>query len=225
METIKKIKTEDFLYKPGDWICTNKGIGVLVKFHPKYWAYYNKKIPIDYDDYDLDCMLASFKLFCDYDGNPIKRNRFSYGLVTPECSINNPSLEDQKIILENAIAKYPKEYKSFQRFLKDQKNEPGGRDTICYEMDLNTDLDVMIQSLTPILENTPRKFTLNQLIEFISERGVTLNKANFYDWGDKWDVPNITFFLYFTIGDFEDNDTLYYRVRIEKRNGLFKGLR
>ncbi len=155
------------MYKTGDWICTNKGIGVLDKFHPKYWAYYHKKIPIECEDHDLECMLASFKLFCDYNGNPIKRNRFSCGLVTPECSINNPSLEDQKMILENAILKYPKEYASFQKFLNNDKNRPGGWDTICYEMRLNTDLEIMMQNLMPIIENVPQKFTLNQLIEFI----------------------------------------------------------
>lgn len=61
--------------KEGEWICTSYGIALAGRVYNLYYEEYdlipqNKKIG------DLNMSIVTYRLFGDYEGHPIRRNRF-----------------------------------------------------------------------------------------------------------------------------------------------------
>jgi len=68
MEISKQIKV-------GEWICTEDGIGIAGRIHDYYFEEYDI-IPQDKEIGDYNYSMVEYKVFCDYNGKPIKRNRY-----------------------------------------------------------------------------------------------------------------------------------------------------
>ena len=68
MDTDKNIVT-------GEWFCAIKGIAIAERIHDFYYEEYNH-IPEDKKVGDYKFSAVEYKQFCDYDGMPIRRNRF-----------------------------------------------------------------------------------------------------------------------------------------------------
>ena len=61
--------------KIGEWFCANEGIAIAERIHDFYYEEYNH-IPEGKNVGDYNFSMLEYKLFCDYEGKPIRRNRF-----------------------------------------------------------------------------------------------------------------------------------------------------
>ena len=65
------------MIKESEWFCAIEGIAIAERIYNIYFEEYdcipqNKKIG------DLKMSVVQYRLFCDFEGHPIKRNRFKY---------------------------------------------------------------------------------------------------------------------------------------------------
>lgn len=97
---------------------------------------------------DLKMSVVQYRLFCDFEGLPLRRNRFKY-FNTDYCS---PMTEKWERVLRKSISDNPKEYASFMKSLRVPK-EVKGCVTLNYVV-LEKEKDNVIRSM----EN-PEKFT------------------------------------------------------------------
>ena len=61
--------------KQGDWFCAIEGLAIADKIFYFYFEEFDK-IPQNKNVGDYKMSVIQYRLFCDFDGNPIKRNRF-----------------------------------------------------------------------------------------------------------------------------------------------------
>ena len=99
--------------KIGEWFCANEGIAIAERVHDFYYEEYNH-IPEGKNVGDYNFSMLEYKLFCDYEGKPIRRNRFK-GFNKDYCSPFNKKWEK---VLNNSIKNHPKEYESFKKNFK-----------------------------------------------------------------------------------------------------------
>ena len=60
--------------KEGEWFCAIEGLAILDKVYDFYFEEYDR-IPQNKKIGDYNRSIVHYRLFCDYDGHPIKRNR------------------------------------------------------------------------------------------------------------------------------------------------------
>lgn len=60
--------------KQGDWFCAIEGLAIADKIFDFYFEEFDK-IPQGKKLGDYKMSVVQYRLFCDFDGNPIKRNR------------------------------------------------------------------------------------------------------------------------------------------------------
>lgn len=95
--------------------------------------------------------MVSYKLFCDFDGKPIRRNRFKQF----NAAYCNPITSKYREILSKSIKQNPSEYKSFVSFLK-KDMIPQGSQIMHYALNYNIkekvihDLHLIKKSTTQI---------------------------------------------------------------------------
>ena len=63
--------------KEGEWFCAIEGLAIAERIYKIYFEEYDR-IPQDKKIGDLNMSVVQYRLFCDFDGHPIKRNRFKY---------------------------------------------------------------------------------------------------------------------------------------------------
>lgn len=101
--------------------------------------------------------VVQYRLFCDFEGHPIKRNRFKYFNVA-YCS---PMSIKWKELLRKSICNNSKEYASFVKSLQKPK-EIKGHVELNYVFD-ERDKSNVISCINKIREKLPSKFTFLDL--------------------------------------------------------------
>ena len=64
--------------KEGDWFCAIEGLAIADKIFYFYFEEFDK-IPQGKKVGDYKMSVVQYRFFCDFDGNPIKRNRGKIG--------------------------------------------------------------------------------------------------------------------------------------------------
>ena len=160
--------------KIGEWFCANEGIAIAERVHDFYYEEYNH-IPEGKNVGDYNFSMLEYKLFCDYEGKPIRRNRFK-GFNKDYCSPFNKKWEK---VLNNSIKNHPKEYESFKKFLKETKHTYSDK-MVFYEVPEDKKLQVA-QDMERIQKSLPEKFTFEDFIKKGEEYkcAINLKKPNF----------------------------------------------
>ena len=154
--------------KEGDWFCAIEGLAIADKIYDFYFEEFDK-IPQNKKVGDYKMSVILYRLFCDFDGNPIKRNRFKI------CNTEyvSPITPKYDRILKKSIKENPKEYASFVKFLKTPK-EVKGHVTINYALTENNKEEA-IQNLNAIRGKLHSKFTFIDLVKVAKDSKCVIN--------------------------------------------------
>lgn len=106
--------------KEGDWFCAIEGLAIADKIFYFYFEEFDK-IPQGKKVGDYKMSVVQYRLFCDFDGNPIKRNR---GKIC-NAEYISPITPKYDRILKKSIKENPKEYASFVKLSKTPKEVKG----------------------------------------------------------------------------------------------------
>ena len=63
--------------KEGEWFCAIEGIALAERVYNLYFEEYDR-IPQNKKIGDFKMSVVQYRLFCDFEGHPIKRKRFRY---------------------------------------------------------------------------------------------------------------------------------------------------
>lgn len=159
---------------------------------------------------DLKKSVVQYRLFCDFEGLPLRRNRFKY--FNADCC--SPMTENWKRVLRKSISDNPKEYASFMKFLRVPK-EVKGHVTLKYVVS-EKDKDKVIRSMEAIRENLPPKFTFFDLKHIAEDNYCVINMNNFTD-DVSYDHMYIRIFLVYTFGDSIGKRVLFHKLDYEIR--------
>lgn len=159
---------------------------------------------------DLKMSVVQYRLFCDFEGLPLRRNRFKY-FNTDYCS---PMTEKWERVLRKSISDNPKEYASFMKSLRVPK-EVKGCVTLNYVV-LEKEKDKVIKSMETIRKSLPLKFTFPDLKHIAEDNHCVINMNDFID--DVSDVQMyIRIFLVYTFGDSIGKRVLFHKLGYEIR--------
>lgn len=196
----------DFI-KEGEWFCAVQGFAIAEKLYNFYFEEYddipqNKKV----GDYKLSAV--KYKLFCDFDGHIIRRNRCKIFNMS-WCSPMNAKL---KRVLQKSIKDYPKEYTSFVKFLE-KPQEMKGWEVLEYE--ISPDIKIKaIQDLERIKKDLPPKFTFPELTKVAANHGCMIDLTDFLK--DTFMVEHyIRITLNYTYGDYAGKRILFHNFDFE----------
>ena len=197
MDTDKNIVT-------GEWFCAIEGIAIAERFHDFYYEEYND-IPEGEKVGDYNLSMIEYKLFCDYDGMPIRRNRFKE-FNKHYCSPLNKKWEK---VLNNSIKNHPKEYESFKKFLKGPKHTYGDI-MVFYEVPENKKLQV-VQDMERIQKSLPEKFTFEDFIKKGEEYKCSIDLKKHLGYGE-YSPIYLRVMMGYTYGDFDGKRVLFDRL-------------
>lgn len=196
----------DFI-KEGEWFCAVQGFAIAEKLYNFYFEEYddipqNKKV----GDYKLSAV--KYKLFCDFDGHIIRRNRCKIFNMS-WCSPMNAKL---KRVLQKSIKDNPKEYTSFVKFLE-KPQEMKGWEVLEYE--ISPDIKIKaIQDLERIKKDLPPKFTFPELMKVAANHGCMIDLTDFLK--DTFMVEHyIRITLNYTYGDYAGKRILFHNFDFE----------
>ena len=185
----------------GEWFCAIEGIAIAERIHDFYYEEYNH-IPEDKKVGDYKFSAVEYKLFCDYDGMPIRRNRFKE-FNKHYCSPLNKKWEK---VLNNSIKNHPKEYESFKKFLKEPKHTYGDI-MVFYEVPENKKLQVA-QDMERIQKSLPEKFTFEDFIKKGEEFKCSIDLEKHLGYGE-YSPIYLRIMIGYTYGDFEGKRVLF----------------
>lgn len=204
------MKTEQKV-KEGDWFCAIEGLAIADKIFEFYFEEFDK-IPQDKKVGDYKMSVVHYRLFCDFDGNPIKRNRFKIY----NAEYVSPITPKYDRILKKSIKENPKEYASFVKFLKTSK-EVKGHVTINYALTEDNKKEA-IQSLNVIRGKLQSKFTFMDLVKVAQECQCVINMNNVLD--DTADAQRyVRIYLVYKFGDSLGNRILFNDLDFEIKGG------
>ena len=193
--------------KEGEWFCAIEGLAIAERIYKIYFEEYDR-IPQDKKIGDLNMSVVQYRLFCDFDGHPIKRNRFKY-FKADYCS---PMRIKWERILKKSISNNPKEYASFEKFLKQPKELKG-----CVRLEYVFDVrekDNVISGMNAIREKLPSRFTFSDLQRIAEDNHFAINLKDFTD--DTFGAPiYIRIYLVFIYGDSIGKNILFNRLDFE----------
>jgi hypothetical protein len=187
----------------GEWFCAYEGIAIAERIHDFYYEEYNH-IPEGKKVGDYNFSMLEYKLFCDYDGKPIKRNRFKE-FNKDYCSTLNKKWEK---VLNNSIKKHPKEYESFVKFLKEPKRTYSDV-MVFYEVPEDKKLQVA-QDMERIQKSLPEKFTFEDFIKKGEEFQCAINLKTHLGYGEHSPIY-LRIMMGYTYGDFAGKRVLFDR--------------
>ena len=197
MDTDKNIVT-------GEWFCAIEGIAIAERFHDFYYEEYND-IPEGEKVGDYNLSMIEYKLFCDYDGMPIRRNRFKE-FNKHYCSPLNKKWEK---VLNNSIKNHPKEYESFKKFLKEPKHTYGDI-MVFYEVPENKKL-LVAQDMERIQKSLPEKFTFEDFIKKGEKYKCSIDLKKHLGYGE-YSPIYLRVMMGYTYGDFDGKRVLFDRL-------------
>ena len=197
------------MLKEGEWFRAIEGLAIAERIYNLYFEEYDQ-IPQNKRIGDLKLSVVQYRLFCDYDGHPIKRNRFKYY----NAAYCDPMSIKMEKLLRKSICNNPKEYASFVKFLKKPK-ELKGHITLDYIFD-EQDKDKVICSINTIREKLPSKFTFLELQNIAEANQCVIKMNKFTD--DIFDAKTyIRVFLIFKFGDSIGKRILFNELHYEIR--------
>ena len=193
--------------KESEWLCAPEGFAIAEKVYNLYfeeydWIPQNKKV----GDYKLS--MVQYKLFCDFDGYPRRRNR---------CKIDSahgfgPMNAKDKRVLQRSIKDNPKEYASFAKLLE-KPMEAKGWKLLEYEISSDTKMKA-IQDLEKMKKDLPPKFTFPELMKVAADCGCVIDLSDFLK--DTIMVEHyIRITLDYTYGDCVDKRILFNEFNYE----------
>ena len=198
---------EDRKIKVGEWICTEDGIGIAGRIHDYYFEEYDI-IPQDKEIGDYNYSMVEYKVFCDYNGKPIKRNRYK---------VNNsmgcgPFEKKYKKVLDRCIKKYPKEYASFVKFLDVPKRTNDWK-ILQIEIPEENKLKA-VQDIEKIQKMLPSEFTFKDILTIAADNQCVIDFCN--PLSNTYFVPlYLRIILVYTYGDFAGKRILFHRLDYE----------
>ena len=193
--------------KDGDWFCAIEGLAIADKVFNFYYEEFSK-LPEGKEIGDYHLSMIRYRLFCDYEGNPIKRNR---------CKIFNlrfcsPIKLKYTKLLNKSIKSYPKEYSSFIKFLNTPK-ETKGSIHLEYAISMEDKMRV-VQEFEIIKNKLPYKFTFLDLIDTAANCQCIVNMHDFLN--DTFEVPlYVRIYLTYTYGDYKDKRIMFSGLNYE----------
>ena len=197
------------MIKEGEWFCAPEGIAIAEKIYDVYFEEYNR-VPQNKEIGDLKMSVLQYRLFCDFDGHPIRRNRFKFY----NADYCRPMGTKWEKVLRKSICDNPKEYASFVKFLQKPK-EIKGHITLDYVFD-ERDKDNVICGINTIQGKLPSKFTFLDLRNIAEANQFVINMNNFTD--DTSDAPTyISIFLIYRFGDSIGKSILFNDLDFEIR--------
>jgi hypothetical protein len=189
--------------KVGEWFCAEQGIGIAERIHHFYFEEYDH-IPQNKVIGDYNYSMVEYKLFCDYNGNPIKRNRFK-ALTSIGC---DPIEKKYKKVLDRCIINFPKEYASFIKFLDVPKQTKSWK---LLEFEISEENKCKaVQDIDKIQKMLPSKFTYKDVLKIAADNQCIIDFSNHLS--DTWFVPlYLRIILGYTYGDFAGKRILFHR--------------
>ena len=187
----------------GEWFCPYEGIAIAEKKHDFYYEEYNH-IPEGKNVGDYNFSMLEYKLFCDYEGKPISRNRFK-AFNKDYCTPFNKKWEK---VLNNSIKNHPKEYESFQKFLKETKHTYSDK-MVFYEVPEDKKFQVA-QDMERIQKSLPEKFTFEDFIKKGEEFQCAINLKTHLGYGE-YSPIYLHIMMGYTYGDFAGKRVLFDR--------------
>lgn len=198
------------MIKEGEWFCAIEGIAFAERTYNNLYFEEFDLIPQNKKIGDLKMSVVQYHLFCDFEGYPIKRNRFKY-FNAAYCSPMSVKLEN---VLKRSICNNPKEYASFIKSLKKTK-EIKGSVVLNYIFD-EWDKDKVICGINAIQKILPSKFTYIDLKKEVEESQWVINMDNFTD--DIFEAQlYIRIFLTYKFGDSIGKNILFNELNFEIR--------
>lgn len=200
------------MIKEGDWFCAIEGLAIADKIYNFYFEEFDE-IPQNkvLGDYKMSVIL--YRLFCDFDGKPIKRNRFKIY----NAEYVSPMTPKYEKILNKSIRENPKDYASFVKFLKISK-EMKGHITINYALTGDNKSEA-VQNIDAIKEKLHGKFTFLDLIKTADNCQCVFNMNNVLE--DIADTPlYVRIFLVYKFGDFCGKRILFNDLDFEIKGNL-----
>lgn len=156
--------------------------------------------------------VVQYRLFCDFDGNPVKRNRVKI------CNAEyvSPITPKYDRILKKSIKENPKEYASFVKLSKTPK-EVKGHVVVNYALAEN-DKEEVAQNLNAIRENLHPKFTFMDFVKVAQEGQCVIYMNNVLD-----DTVNaqryVRIYLVYKFGDSLGKRILFNDLDFEIKGG------
>lgn len=196
MEQSKQITT-------GEWFCAMDGLAIAEKIYTFYYEEYDK-IPDGKKVGDFNVSVVEYKLFCDFDGTPIRRNRHKY--FNADCC--SPIKQKYQKILKKSINDHPKEYASFTKLLKATKEFKDCK-WLVYEISPDN-IQKVTQDIERIKEALPSKFTFQDVLKVASENNCIIDFTKF-ESGSYCLEAYLDIMLAYTFGDFEQNKVLFHK--------------
>ena len=187
----------------GEWFCAYEGIAIAESIHDFYYEEYNH-IPEGKNVGDYNFSMLEYKLFCDYEGKPIRRNKFK-DFNKDYCTPFNKKWEK---VLNNSIKNHPKEYESFQKFLKETKHTYSDI-MVFYEVPEDKKFQVA-QDMERIQKSLPEKFTFEDFIKKGEEYKCAINLKTHLEYGS-YSPIYLRIMMGFTYGDFAGKRVLFDR--------------
>ena len=187
----------------GEWFCAYEGIAIAESIHDFYYEEYNH-IPEGKNVGDYNFSMLEYKLFCDYEGKPRRRNRFK-AFNKDYCTPFNKKWEK---VLNNSIKNHPKEYESFQKFLKETKHTYSDK-MVFYEVPEDKKFQVA-QDMERIQKSLPEKFTFEDFIKKGEEFQCAINLKTHLGYGE-YSPIYLHIMMGYTYGDFAGKRVLFDR--------------
>jgi hypothetical protein len=194
MDTNKKIVI-------GEWFCANEGIAIAERIHDFYYEEYDD-IPEGKKVGDYNLSMVEYKLFCDYEGRPIRRNRFK-DFNKEYCDTLDKEWEQ---VLNDSIKNHPKEYESFKKFLKEPKHTYSDI-MVFYEVPEDKKLQVALD-MERICKSLPEKFTFEEFIKKGEEYKCAINLNTHLGYGE-YSPIYLRIMMGYTYGDFDGKRVLF----------------
>lgn len=197
--------------KEGDWFCAIEGLAIADKIYDFYFEEFDK-IPQGNKVGDYKMSVVQYRLFCDFDGNPVKRNR----VKIYNAEYVSPITPKYDRILKKSIKENPKEYASFVKLSKTPK-EVKGHVVVNYALAEN-DKGEVAQNLNAIRENLHPKFTFMDFVKVAQEGQCVINMNNVLD-----DTVNaqryVRIYLVYKFGDSLGKRILFNDLDFEIKGG------
>ena len=197
--------------KECDWLCAIEGLAIADKIFYFYFEEFDK-IPQGKKVGDYKMSVVQYRLFCDFDGNPIKRNRVKIYNV----EYVSPITRKYDRILKKSTKENPKEYASFVKLAKTSK-EVKGHVIVNYTLAEN-DKEKVAQNLNAIQRMLHPKFTFMDLVKVAQECHCVINMNNVLD--DIADAqPYVSIYVVYKFGDSLGKRILFNDLDFEIKGG------
>lgn len=198
--------------KEGDWFCAIEGLAIADKIYDFYFEEYDK-IPQNKKVGDHKMSVVQYRLFCDFDGNPIRRNR----IKIYNAEYVSPITPKYERVLKKSITENPKEYASFVKLSKTSK-EVKGHVTINYALTENNKNEA-IQNLNTIRRKLHSKFTFIDFVKVAKECQCVINMNNVLD--DIADTQQyVCIYFVYKFGDSLGKRILFNKLDFELKGDL-----